>query len=127
MAKDKNALACSRVFHYIASSRPGKKEGHAADELPDGRAPLVRKTSAGSDTDFEYLADESIVRVVCTGLRCEDYKLRCLMAGRAGGPPGLRQGRARRGGHDGLRARRRAVCALRHGHRWSLPIRYMTR
>ena len=33
------------------------------------------------DTDFEYLADESIVRVVCTGLRCEDYKLRCLMAG----------------------------------------------
>ena len=25
MAKDKNALACSRVFQYIAS-RPGKKE-----------------------------------------------------------------------------------------------------
>lgn len=80
MAKDKNALACSRVFHYIAS-RPGKKEVmllmNSLTDVPH----WSENVCWFYDTDFEYLADESIVRVVCTGLRCEDYKLRCLMAG----------------------------------------------
>ena len=80
MAKDKNALACSRVFQYIAS-RPGKKEVmllmNSLTDVPH----WSENVCWFYDTDFEYLADESIVRVVCTGLRCEDYKLRCLMAG----------------------------------------------
>ena len=80
MAKDKNALACSRVFQYIAS-RPGRKEVmllmNSLTDVPH----WSENVCWFYDTDFEYLADESIVRVVCTGLRCEDYKLRCLMAG----------------------------------------------
>lgn len=80
MAKDKNALACSRVFQYIAQ-RPGKKEVmllmNSLTDVPH----WSENPCWFYDTDFEYLADESIVRVVCTGLRCEDYKLRCLMAG----------------------------------------------
>ena len=79
-ASNKNALACSRVFHYIAS-RPGKKEVmllmNSLTDVPH----WSENVCWFYDTDFEYLADESIVRVVCTGLRCEDYKLRCLMAG----------------------------------------------
>lgn len=80
MAKDKNALACSRVFQYIAQ-RPGRKEVmllmNSLTDVPH----WSENPCWFYDTDFEYLADESIERVVCTGLRCEDYKLRCLMAG----------------------------------------------
>lgn len=65
MAKDKNALACSRVFHYIAS-RPGKKEVmllmNSLTDVPH----WSENVCWFYDTDFEYLADESIVRVVCT-------------------------------------------------------------
>ena len=32
------------------------------------------------DADFEYLRNDSVVQLVCTGARCRDYKLR-LMAG----------------------------------------------
>ena len=33
------------------------------------------------DADFEYLCNDSVVQLVCTGARCRDYKLRLLMAG----------------------------------------------
>ena len=33
------------------------------------------------DADFEYLKDDSVTQLVCTGARCRDYKLRLLMAG----------------------------------------------
>ena len=33
------------------------------------------------DADFEYLRNDSVVQLVCTGARCRDYKLRLLMAG----------------------------------------------
>ena len=33
------------------------------------------------DSDFEFLRDDSVVQLVCTGSRCLDYKLRLLLAG----------------------------------------------
>lgn len=33
------------------------------------------------DADFEFLNDDSIVQLVCTGARCRDYRLRLLVAG----------------------------------------------
>lgn len=80
MAKDKNALACSRVFQYIAG-RPGKKEVmllmNSLTDVPH----WSENPCWFYDTDFEYLRDDSVVRIVCTGLRCEDYKMRLLIAG----------------------------------------------
>ena len=33
------------------------------------------------DTDFEFLNDDSIVQVICSGVRHMDYRIRLLLAG----------------------------------------------
>lgn len=80
MSKDKNALAGSRTFQYIAQ-RPGRKELLLMmNNLGDAHH-WSENTCWIFDADFEYLADDSITQLVCAGARCRDYRLRLLMAG----------------------------------------------
>lgn len=80
MSKDKNALAGSRTFQYIAQ-RSGRKELLLmVNNLGDARH-WSENTCWLYDADFEYLRDDSITQLVCTGARCRDHKLRLLIAG----------------------------------------------
>lgn len=79
MTKGQNPVACSCVFDYVRNE-PGTKE--IVIMLDD----LGFKASSEImtwiyDTDFEFLNDESIVRLVVCGVRCFDYRLRLLLAG----------------------------------------------
>jgi len=80
MANGKNAVACSCVFDYVRKE-PGTKEVILAlDDYFD------RKGSSENicwyyDTDFEFLNDASIKRIIVGGVRAQDIKLRLLIAG----------------------------------------------
>ena len=80
MAKEKNALATSRAFDYIAH-RPGRKEVLMMMNCLGDTKHWSENTCWIFDSDFEFLRDDSIVQIVCTGSRCLDYKLRLLLAG----------------------------------------------
>lgn len=80
MAKEKNALATSRAFDYIAH-RPGRKEVLMMMNCLGDTKHWSENTCWIFDSDFEFLRDDSVVQIVCTGSRCLDYKLRLLLAG----------------------------------------------
>ena len=80
MSKEKNALAGSRAFDYIAH-RAGRKEILMMMNCLGDTKHWSENTCWIYDADFEFLAHDSISQLVCTGARCEDYKLRLLMAG----------------------------------------------
>ena len=80
MSKEKNALAGSRAFDYIAH-RPGRKEILLMMNCLGDTHHWSENTCWIFDADFEFLADASISQLVCTGARATDYKLRLLMAG----------------------------------------------
>lgn len=80
MAKEKNALATSRAFDYIAN-RGGKKEVLLMMNCLGDTKHWSENTCWIFDSDFEFLRDDSVVQLVCTGARCLDYKLRLLLAG----------------------------------------------
>lgn len=80
MAKDLNAMACSRVFDYL-SSRPGRKEVFLMMNNMGDAAHWSENTCWIFDADFEFLNRDDIVQIVCAGPRALDYKLRLLMAG----------------------------------------------
>jgi UDP-N-acetylmuramyl pentapeptide synthase len=80
MSKEKNALAGSRAFDYIAG-RSGRKELLLMMNCLGDMRHWSENTCWIFDADFEFLNHESIVQLVCTGARCRDYKLRLLMAG----------------------------------------------
>ena len=80
MAKGQNPIACSCVFDYVRKE-PGQKEVILMlDDVFDRVASSEIMTWI-YDTDFEFLNDSSIHRIIISGVRCEDYKLRLLMAG----------------------------------------------
>jgi len=80
MGKERNALACSRAFEYVAS-KPGKKELILMmNGLGDAKV-WSENISWLYDCDFEFLNDESISRIVATGPRALDYCLRLRFAG----------------------------------------------
>jgi len=80
MCKDRNALACSRVFDYVAS-RPGKKELILMmNNLSDAKA-WSENVCWLYDCDYEFLNNENILRIVATGPRAFDYCLRLRFAG----------------------------------------------
>lgn len=80
MAKGLNAVACSRNFDFVANA-PGKKAVVLLlDDVFD------EKTSSENiawlyDADFEFLAGDAVVQVICTGVRSLDTRLRLLIAG----------------------------------------------
>ncbi|MDR2357328.1 MAG: MurT ligase domain-containing protein [Oscillospiraceae bacterium] len=80
MAKDRNALACSRAFDYI-SSRPGEKEIILMmNNLHDSKN-WSENVCWLYDCDFEFLNRPEITRIVATGPRARDYYYRLLLAG----------------------------------------------
>lgn len=80
MAKDRNALACSRAFDYVAS-KPGKKELILMmNQLSDAKV-WSENVCWLYDCDFEFLNDENITGIVATGPRALDYCMRLRFAG----------------------------------------------
>lgn len=80
LAKDKNALATSRVLDYI-SSRPGRKEIIMMMNCLHDTVQWSENTCWLYDCDFEFLKNEDFVRIIVTGERCLDYVLRLRFAG----------------------------------------------
>jgi hypothetical protein len=80
MAKDRNALACSRAFDYVGS-RPGDKELILMmNNLHDSKN-WSENVCWLYDCDFEFLDRDDITRIVATGPRARDYYYRLLFAG----------------------------------------------
>lgn len=80
MSKEKNALASSRVFDYI-SHTPGRKEIILMMNCLGDQKHWSENICWMYDCDFEFLNDNDIVNVVCTGPRAKDYYLRLRIAG----------------------------------------------
>ncbi len=80
MAKDKNALACSRAFDYI-SHQEGRKELFLMMNCLSDEKHWSENITWLYDCDFEFLAREDITHVVAAGPRARDYRLRLLLAG----------------------------------------------
>lgn len=80
MSKDKNALAGSRAFDYI-SGLPGPKELILMMNCIHDQQHWSENVTWLYDCDFEFLNKENITRIVATGPRAKDYRLRLLFAG----------------------------------------------
>lgn len=80
MAKDRNALATSRAFDYIAGKEGNKEVFLMMNNYSDSKK-WSENTCWIYDSDFEFLADEKVEKIVCTGPRGYDYRLRLRMAG----------------------------------------------
>lgn len=79
-AKGQNPIACSRVFDMIRRHEGRKAVVLMVDDLGDARE-TSENISWLYDTDFEFLKDDSIVQIVCSGVRNADYRVRLLVAG----------------------------------------------
>ncbi len=80
LAKDKNAIGCSRVFDYLAG-RPGKKELLLMMNSMSDEQHWSENVCWYYDCDYEFLARPEITHIVCAGPRYKDMKLRLLLAG----------------------------------------------
>ncbi|MGM9521711.1 MAG: MurT ligase domain-containing protein [Oscillospiraceae bacterium] len=80
MAKEKNALACSRAFDYVAH-QPGEKELFLMMNCLGDEKHWSENTCWLYDCDFEFLKGDDITHIVATGPRAKDYRLRLLIAG----------------------------------------------
>ncbi|MCR4772060.1 MAG: MurT ligase domain-containing protein [Oscillospiraceae bacterium] len=80
MAKEKNALACSRAFDYVAG-REGEKEIVLMMNCLGDVKHWSENVSWLYDCDFEFLNKPDIRCIVATGARALDYRLRLLLAG----------------------------------------------
>lgn len=81
MAKGMNPIACTRAFHYAASSQGQNK---AVIILIDDKRENSGDTEPVCwhyDCDYSILADSSISQVIFAGPRCKDHLLRALIAG----------------------------------------------
>ena len=80
MSKENNSMAGSRALDYV-TGRPGRKELiFMMNSLSDTGA-WSENTAWLFDTDFEFLNKDDVAKVICTGPRFMDYRLRLLMAG----------------------------------------------
>ncbi len=80
LAKDKNAVGCSRVFDYI-HARPGRKEILLMMNSMSDEEHWSENICWYYVCDYEFLADPSVTHIVCSGPRYKDMKLRLLLAG----------------------------------------------
>ena len=80
MAKGQNPIACSCVFDYVRKEKGQKEIILMLDDVFD-RVNSSEIMTWIYDTDFEFLNEETIRRIIISGVRCEDYKLRLLMTG----------------------------------------------
>lgn len=80
LAKGKNSVACSRAFEYV-KNLPGEKQLIIMLDDVFDRACASEDTAWIFDTDFEFLNDPQIKKIVIAGVRQREYKFRLLMAG----------------------------------------------
>ena len=80
LAKDRNALACSRAFDYVTGLPGNKKIVTMMNNLGDEKH-WSENTCWMYDCDFEFLTREGVELVVTSGPRAFDYRLRLLIAG----------------------------------------------
>ena len=79
MTKGQNPVACSCVFDYVRTESGTKEVIVMLDDLGYKNSSEIMTWIY--DADFEFLNDDSIVRIVVCGVRCFDYRLRLLLAG----------------------------------------------
>ena len=80
LAKGQNPIACSRVFDYVKSEKGNKEVIVMIDDVTDNLESSENMTWI-YDTDFEFLNDDSIKRVILGGPRAYDNFLRILLTG----------------------------------------------
>ena len=80
LSKDRNALGSSRAFDY-ASHTPGNKKFILMMNNMSDEKVWSENVCWLYDCDFEFLNRKDIEKIVVTGPRFKDYKLRLLLAG----------------------------------------------
>lgn len=80
MAKGQTAPACSVVFDHVRGLQ-GRKEIVLAIEDAHKNIHSSENMAFLYDTDFEFLNDESIEKIVVVGVRAKDIYCRLLLAG----------------------------------------------
>ena len=79
-AKGQNAVACSTVFKYVKEETGKKEVILILDDVVDNEK-SSEKVNWYYDTDYEFLNDESIKKIIIGGPRNKDNYLRLLLAG----------------------------------------------
>lgn len=80
VAKGQNATSVSTVFEHLAKDESKKELIILLDEIFEN--PKKQETIAWIyDTDYEFLNNENIRKIVIGGPRCKDHYLRLLLAG----------------------------------------------
>ncbi len=80
LSKDRNALGTSRSLDY-ACNKPGNKKFILMMNNLDDEKKWSENICWFYDCDFEFLNKDNIKKIVVTGPRFKDYKLRLLLAG----------------------------------------------
>lgn len=80
IAKDRNAVGCSRAFDYVSGLSGDKELLLMMSNLVDAKH-WSENTCWLYDCDFEFLNRSDIKNIVVVGPRCKDYALRLLLAG----------------------------------------------
>ncbi|MBQ7917061.1 MAG: DUF1727 domain-containing protein [Firmicutes bacterium] len=80
LAKGQNPVACSRVFDTIRQTPGRKAVVLMIDDLGDAET-TSENIAWLYDTDFEFLVDDSIIQIICSGLRRLDHQVRLLVGG----------------------------------------------
>lgn len=80
ISKGLNAIACSCVFDYLRKTEKPKEVILIFDDIHDAKDSSENITWI-YDTDFEFLNNENIKRIIVGGKRAKDYLFRLLQAG----------------------------------------------
>ena len=80
LSKDRNALGSSRAFDYATHTPGNKKFILMMNNMSDEKV-WSENVCWLYDCDFEFLNKPDIEKIVVTGPRFKDYKLRLLLAG----------------------------------------------
>ncbi len=80
LAKGQNPVACSCVFEYLSQEGGSKEVVIMVDDIYE-RKDSSEITTWIFDADYEFLNQPNITNIVAVGARCQDHKMRLLMAG----------------------------------------------
>ena len=80
LSKGQSAVSSSRTFEYVANEEGKKAILLAMDDLED-RQKSIEFSGWIYDLEYEQFNRDDVVQVICTGPRCYDHKVRCLLAG----------------------------------------------
>ncbi|MBE5944936.1 MAG: DUF1727 domain-containing protein [Lachnospiraceae bacterium] len=80
LAKGQNPIACSRVCDFIRHQEGNKAVILILDDIYDAKESSENDAWI-YDVDFEFLNNDDIKQIICSGVRNKDFQLRLLMAG----------------------------------------------